>query len=319
VLHQAGLSGPLAKAAGYARRTRGFLVLKYHRVNDDGDPFFPAQSTEVFERHMAFIARTFVVLPVEELVERMERGSLPRNGLAITFDDGYRDNLTQAAPILARYGLPATIFIATGFVGGKDVPWFDRIAQAVKTSRVEAYRTPWGESLGLESVAGRLAALGRLLERLKTLEDDDLRAMVERIWQDLGVGGDDAFRKVMLSWEDVHALRGVGFNIGAHTVTHPILSRVSRARAEAEVRGSRAMIAEACGLPPRAFAYPNGGPSDYTAMVSDVVREAGFSCAVSTRFGVNTTETPRYELRRGGPWEDELSTFALKLAGYRLA
>jgi peptidoglycan/xylan/chitin deacetylase (PgdA/CDA1 family) len=318
-LGRAGLIRPLSFAAGYARRAPGFLVLKYHRVNDDADAFFPAQATEVFQRHMAFIARTYLVLPIEELVERMNRGALPRNGLAITFDDGYRDNLTHAAPVLARYGLPATIFIASGFVGGKVVPWFDRVAQAFKATRVAAYRTPWGEEVGLGTTEDRIAGLGRVLEHMKRLSDDDLRSLVERVWVELGVTGEGAFKNLMLSWDDVHALGGLGFRIGAHTVTHPILSRVSRGRVEAEVRDSRAMIAAACGRPPLAFAYPNGGSADYTEMVGRVVREAGFTCAATTRFGVNTTETPRYELRRGGPWEDDLSTFALKLAVYRLA
>jgi hypothetical protein len=193
------------------------------------------------------------------------------------------------------------------------------MALAFKTTRADAYRTPWGEQLGLATTEARRASLGRILERMKGLSDDELRSTVERVCLELGVTGESAFKNVMLSWDDVHALGGLGFSVGAHTVTHPILSRVSRARAEAEIRGSRAMIAAACGQEPRAFAYPNGGPADYTEMICGVVRDAGFMCAATTRFGVNTAETPRYELRRGGPWEEDLSTFALKLAGYRLA
>ena len=78
------------------------------------------------------------------------------------------------------------------------------------------------------------------------------------------------------------------------------------------------MIEAACGRAPRAFAYPNGRPDDYSPAVLALVREAGFTCAVTTTFGVNTRSTPPYELRRGGPWEPHLPTFALKLAGYRL-
>ena len=100
------------------------------------------------------MARTYRVLPLTDLVEQLRRGGLPRNALAITFDDGYRDNLTHAAPILARLGLPATIFLATGFIGTAEVPWFDRLAQGFKKSTLDAVHTPWGEDLDLGGVAG---------------------------------------------------------------------------------------------------------------------------------------------------------------------
>jgi peptidoglycan/xylan/chitin deacetylase (PgdA/CDA1 family) len=101
-------------------------------------------------------------------------------------------------------------------------------------------------------------------------------------------------------------------------VSHPILSQVSAEQAREEIFGSAQMIEAACGRRPRAFAYPNGRPEDYSQVVTALVREAGFSCAVTTRFGVNTAAVSPYELRRGGPWEPHLPTFALKLAGYRL-
>ena len=78
------------------------------------------------------------------------------------------------------------------------------------------------------------------------------------------------------------------------------------------------MIAAASGRAPRAFAYPNGTAADYTPEVVEIVRAAGFTCAVTTRFGINTRSTPAWELRRGGPWEHDLPTFALKLSAYRL-
>jgi peptidoglycan/xylan/chitin deacetylase (PgdA/CDA1 family) len=317
-LHRTGLTAPVSRAAAYARRVPAFPVLKYHRVNDEGDPFFPALSTDIFERQMAFIARTYVVLPVEELVERMARGALPRHALAITFDDGYRDNLTHAAPILARYGLSATIFLTTGLIGAADVPWFDRVAGAFKETRAGAYVAPWGQVLPLDTVRGRLFGLGRVLDYMKQLSDDDLQEAIEKLQVELGAAEGKKRTNGMLSWDDVHALAGLGFTIGAHTVSHPILSRVSRDRAQAEIRESRDVIASVCGRAPRAFAYPNGGPADYSAVVSRLVRDAGFTCAVTTRFGVNTPATPPFELRRGGPWEHHLPTFALKLAFYRL-
>jgi peptidoglycan/xylan/chitin deacetylase (PgdA/CDA1 family) len=319
----AGLAGarllpPLARLAGRARGPAAFPVLTFHRVNDEGDPFFPALPTAVFEGWMAHLARAYRVLPLEDLVERMRRGGLPRHAIALTFDDGYRDNLTHAAPVLARLGLPATLFLATGFIGTAEVPWFDRLAMALKKTGAREVAAPGGERLPLGSAAERLAALDRLLAELKRLPDEALHAALDRLLRALGLTDQRCFKNWMLTWDDVHALRGLGWRLGAHTVNHPILSRVSPERAWKEILGSRTMIESACGVAPACFAYPNGGPGDYTETVKALVREAGFACAVTTRFGLNTAATSPWELRRGGPWEAHAPTWALKLAWYRL-
>ena len=318
-LHHSGLLSPLTRAVGYVRRSAAFPILTYHRVNDDGDPFFSALPTAVFERQMRHVARNYRVLPLEDLVERLQRGGLPRNTLAITFDDGYRDNLTHAAPILSRLGLPATIFLATGFIGTAEVPWFDRLAHGLKKSTMDMVRTPWGDELALSGLPARMRAMERTLEHFKRVPDEERHRGLDELLTALGVTDQRIFKNLMLSWDDVHAVRGLGFTIGAHTVNHPILSRVTPQRAWTEILGSRTMIESACGAAPRAFAYPNGGTEDYTETVKRLVREAGFTCAVTTRFGLNTSNTNPWELRRGGPWEHHLPTFALKLAWYRLA
>lgn len=318
-LHAARLLGPVSRAVGYMRVMPTYPILSYHRVNDEKDPFFPSVPAEVFERHVAFVAKTYAVFTVEELVERGRRGSLPRNALAITFDDGYRDNLTHAAPILARYGLPATVFVVTGAIGSGEALWFDRLAFAFKQTRATAWRAPWDAVIGLDTAEERLTALRATLRHLKRLVDGDRRRAVEEIVLTLGVGDERSLKNLMLSWDDVQALVGLGFGIGAHTVTHPILSRLSEDEARAEVVQSGRMVEAVCGRRTRAFAYPNGHPADYGPAVAAMVREAGFTCAVTTRFGVNTAATSPYELRRGGPWEHHVPTFALKLAGYRLS
>jgi peptidoglycan/xylan/chitin deacetylase (PgdA/CDA1 family) len=316
-LYRTGLIRPISFAAGYTSNRPGFLILTYHRVNDERDPFSAAVPTKVFEQHMAYVARAHLVLTVEQLAERMRRGRLPRNAVAITFDDGYRDTLTHAAPILARHGLPATIFLATGFIGTCEIPWVHRLAMAFKRTPAASLEAPWGESLSLVDQAERLRALARTLKYLKALPDEAFQPQLDALFDKLDVTDHPDAKHLMLTWDDVHALIGLGFSIGAHTVSHPILSRVDAKRAWTEIVGSRTMIESACGRRPRAFAYPNGRAEDYTDTVARLVREAGFTCAATTRFGVNTRTTPPYELRRGGPWEHHLPTFALKLGWYR--
>lgn len=317
-LYHARLLGPLSRAAGVAARPPAFQILTYHRVNDEDDPFFEAIPTGVFASHMRYVASTHAVLPVDELAERARRGTLPRNALAITFDDGYRDNLTQAAPVLQRLRLPATVFLATGLIGTGKTSWFDQLALAFKLTRAGEWQTPWGRPLTLGSTGDRLAALGACLAHLKSQPDLEQQRLRDEIVAALGAPDEGALAALMLTWKDVHALVASGFTVGAHTVNHPILSRVSAERARREIEDSRDAIASACGRRPFAFAYPNGTAADYTETVKTMVREAGFTCAVTTRFGLNTARTSPFELRRGGPWEQDLPTFALKLTGYRL-
>ncbi|HXH84022.1 MAG TPA: polysaccharide deacetylase family protein, partial [Candidatus Tectomicrobia bacterium] len=309
---------PALAAATGAVAGQSFQVLTYHRVNDDADPFFPALPTRVFERHMAYVASVYRVLTVEELVERQAERRVPRNALAITFDDGYRDTLTHAAPILARHGLPATVFVTTGCIGTGEIPWFDVLAMALRETPHAGIVAPWGEPIGLERRAERTRALERLQRHFKSLPEDRFAPELDAVLAALGAPEPALFKDWMLSWEDVHALAGLGFSIGAHTITHPILSRLGERRAWAEIAGSRQAI-QAAGQPaPRAFAYPNGGADDYTPAVVRLVERAGFRCAVTTRGGLNGPRTPRLELRRGGPWEHDDATFGLKLALARL-
>ena len=316
-LHRTRMLGPVSAMAGWLREG-GFPILTFHRVNDDDDPFMPALSTAVFAARMEHIAKHYVVFTVEDLVERLQQGRLPRKALALTFDDGYQDNLTHAAPILARYGLPATIFLTTGYIGTQRVLWFDRLALALKATTCPEVGLAEGLVVSLRSKADRVRALQAALAHLKQIPDGERRRGLDQLLSQLGAGPGDAPKRLMLTWEEVDALRGLGFSIGAHTVSHPILSRLSADEAWEEINGSKLAIEKAIGTPPRAFAYPNGGSEHYNEAITRLVRQAGFTCAVTTRRGRNTSTTPRLELRRGGPWEHHLPTYALKLAHYQL-
>jgi peptidoglycan/xylan/chitin deacetylase (PgdA/CDA1 family) len=239
--------------------------------------------------------------------------------LALTFDDGYRDTLTHAAPILARHALSATVFLATGYIGTAEMPWYDLLALGFKTTSAAGVEVAPGRMLALGSTAERLAALHITVGHLKRLPDTDRIALLDRLLGVLRPSRSTRMKRVMLDWEEADALRGLGFSIGAHTIDHPILSRVAPDAAWRQIDGSKTEIERQLGIPVRAFAYPNGGHEDYDRVTVDLVARAGFSCAVTTRRGLNSLKTPVFELHRGGPWEQDLPTYALKLAYYHLA
>src|SRR6266699_6072999 len=151
-VYHSGLLGPVTRAVTYTRSRPRLPILTFHRVNDDHDPFMPSLPTAVFAGRMAHIARHYQVLPVEELALRLRQGRAPRDALALTFDDGYRDNLTHVAPILKRLGLPATIFLVTGHIDTPHALWFDRLALAFKTATARRVELADGRPLSLGTV-----------------------------------------------------------------------------------------------------------------------------------------------------------------------
>src|SRR6266511_387797 len=178
-LYHSGLLGPVTRAVTYTRLRPRVPILRFHRVNDDDDPFLPSLPTAVFAARMAHIARHYRVMAVEDLAAALQESRVPKNALAVTFDDGYRDNFTHAAPILKRLGLPATIFLVTGHIDTPRTLWFDRLAMAFKSATARRVELADGRRLSLGTVADRLAALDAALAHLKRLSDRERAASVE--------------------------------------------------------------------------------------------------------------------------------------------
>ncbi len=323
LLRAAADRGRAGGGAGWAaRRTPPSQILIYHRVLPGSAPFaIDAIPPERFRAQMEHLARSYRVLPLEEIRTRALDGSLPRRAIAVTFDDGYADNHDHALPILRALGLPATVFLATACIGTGAVPWHDRVLRAFETTtRREADLPGEPAPTPLQDVAARRAAAFRLLPRLKPLEETERLAAVDRLVETLGTAASDAEpRRLMLSWEEVRAMRRGGFAVGSHTVTHPILSRQPSERAAWEIVESKRAIEEALGEPVTLFAYPNGRPEDYSPEIVAMVGRAGYRVAVTTSFGTNEAGDDPLRWRRGTPWEPDANRFALKLAYYRLA
>jgi peptidoglycan/xylan/chitin deacetylase (PgdA/CDA1 family) len=296
------------------RRDAVFQVLIYHRVNDDGDPFFAGMPVTEFRRQMQVLARRFHVLPLAELVHRAARGDLPPRAVAVTFDDGYRDNHDCAFPVLSELGLPATVFLTTGSIGTGAPLWHDRVFQAFRTTTRDSVELH-GRRHALSSVELRRAALRQTLGELRRLappaRDASIAELIERLQVDTGGA------EPMLSWDEIRRMRGGGVSFGAHTVSHPILTRLPLEAAVREIATSKTTIEEQLGEPVELFAYPNGGREDFDEAIKEALREAGFLCAVTTLFGSNDRQTDPFELRRLAAWDARPDRFALRLGWYR--
>ena len=293
-------------------------ILYYHRVNDERDPYFPATPVDVFEREMRYVAQHYKVVSLKALLEHLDSNST-ETLFAITFDDGYRDNYTNALPILSRYGLPATIFLTTGCMDFEEPMWFEQLANAVKNTdrKFVDLETDVPRRLGLGTQAERLEAGGQIFGALRTLDDSSRRWWLAKILDQLAVPAGKSRLGRMLTWDQVRQMTRHQIDFGGHTVSHPFLSKLAGEQAEWEVSECKRRIEQELQRPVAHFAYPNGREEDFTAGNKHVIRNAGYSAAVSTIWGMNHPSTDRLELRRGGPWESNPAMFAYKLDWYQ--
>jgi len=289
-------------------------VLIYHRVLDQPDSLFPEiPDRERFTREMQWIRDWCNVLPLEEAVERLQKASLPPRAASITFDDGYADNLTIAAPILQRLSLPATVFVTSGTLNGGCM-WNDMVIEALRrTKKVRIVMADLGMApMSLQDAVARRTQIDDLLGAIKRLPDSQRQAIVGRLMQEAEADLPD---DLMMSYEQVRKLACAGFGIGAHTISHPILACVDDARARQEICQSRDDLEQICGQRVTLFAYPNGVPQlDYFGRHVQMVRQAGYAAAFSTAAGACHAHGDRYQLPRFTPWDRSRTRFGLRLA-----
>jgi peptidoglycan/xylan/chitin deacetylase (PgdA/CDA1 family) len=294
-------------------------ILYYHRVNDDNDPFSPAISTALFEAEMRFLQSHYRVVSLPELLRKLA-GEVTEPVLAITFDDGYRDNYQCAFPILQRYGLPATIFLTTGSMDTGESLWFEQLALAVKNTTRESIdlETTPARRIWLRTHTERLDGNAAIFSVLRRLPDPERRRLLADVLGQLAVADHGERLRKMLTWDEARLMSTKGIAFGGHTVNHPFLSRLTSDGIRWEVSECKRRIEDELQLPADYFAYPNGREEDFGLANKALIQEAGYRAAVTTIWGVNYSSTDPFELRRGGPWEDNPAMFAYKLDWYEL-
>ncbi len=211
------------------------VIVTFHRVTDSVRGNSINCPVAVFTDLCRFFQAHFSVLPLSELLARIRRRESVKDCLVITFDDGYKDNLEIAAPILLSFALPATFFVTTNFIGTDTVPFWD----------------------AADGVASQ--------------------------W---------------MTWQDVRALLGMGFDIGGHTMNHPNLGSTNPREAAVEILGCRRRLVEELNQPVPHFAYPFGEPENITHEARQLVSDAGFECCLSCYGGTVTSQDDAYSLRR---------------------
>ena len=301
------------------RAVKNVQILMYHRVNDEYDPFFPATPVHVFAKQMEYFATHCSVCSLEDAVARMQRRDLPDNAVVITFDDGYKDNYIHAFPILKRLAIPATIFLATDAIGSGKMLWHDKVFIAFRETR-QPFLTDFDEAgtrYPLGTIAERVAAQVEVRKFLRSLAEDERERWIERLFTKLKVANLYESSDLMLTWDDVRVMRREGIGFGSHTITHPILSRLSVERMKEEIWVSKCVIEEQLETPVNTFAYPNGSQADFTETTKQFVHDAGYTCALTAIFGANDGHHDPFELRRVSLLDEDPGVLGLRLSYYK--
>jgi peptidoglycan/xylan/chitin deacetylase (PgdA/CDA1 family) len=309
-------SPPLRTLLEHLGGWTGVLVLNYHRVGDpDRQPWDYAlwnASAEELDQQLATLTRCTEVIDPCGLVEAMRAGRGRR--VLITFDDGYRDNYEIALPLLRSHSLHATFFLASGFLDRPYAAWWDEIAWMIRHAEDEAYRAtamrldcdllPTGISLEPHD---HETSIVELIARYKALPDGDGERFLEQLAGATGSGrpGASDMEGLWMTWEMAREILAAGMSIGGHTVTHPVLARLSRERQREEITVCARRLAEELQIEMKWFAYPVGGRDTFTLMTQEILRDAGVELAFSFYGGYarasrwDPLNVPRVHVRPG--------------------
>lgn len=296
------------------------LVLMYHRIlaSAEKQPCFvqPGMfvATTTFEKQIAFIMERFKVVFLEDLVEKMLKGDDIGRYCSITFDDGWRDNYTDAFPVLKKFRVPATIFLATGFVGTDRVFWPEELCcyLARDVAGKPAYKDGppslirFNEEIGRYARAREDTFFDSAIELLKKFPPGERDELLEYF---RGQFGTDPIPRQMLSWEEAREMLASGLvRFGSHTVNHEMLDQVPLEKARDEISLSRGEIERCLGGTVRTFAYPNGNHSE---SIRNILTKNGFNAAVTTRKGLLKRDLPLMEVPRIAIHEDVSNTIPM--------
>lgn len=288
-------------------------ILIFHRVLPALDPLFPSeQDGRRFDDVLRWLGRWFRVLPLDQAVGHLGQGTLPARAAAITFDDGYADNATEALPLLQKHGMTATFFVATSFLDGGRM-WNDSIIEAVRLSRADRLDLR-DDGMGLHplgTVAERRQAIEQLISQIKYLDAADRLHAVAQVERQSNAA---LPANLMMTSAQVRQLRDAGMQIGAHTCSHPILARIAATDAEREMADSKSALESLLDEEVALFAYPNGKPGkDYLAEHTRIAKAVGFAAAVSTAPGVSHIGSDVYQLPRFSPWDRTPLRYGVRL------
>lgn len=289
------------------------LILNYHRVQDKDSLFFESDIDQhSFAWQMHLISRYLTPTGLTHALQKLKHNQLPGSSIVVTFDDGYKDNVSAALPILQNNKVPATFFIATGFLND-GMMWNDVLIESIKLTQqgnINLIHLGMAD-YPLHSKAEKLYAIEKIVQFVKYKNLTEREHLVTKINKICSVV---LHKDLMMNDDDIIQLFQSGMEIGGHTVNHPILSSETNDIIKREIAEGKVYLETLLKTPLTLFAYPNGKSNkDYETKHVKMLRESGFDFALTTNWGFNSKNTEPLELNRFTPWDNSRITFLLRI------
>ncbi len=291
-----------------------YLVLGYHRVGTEGAPFYSTLPRAAFAAQMRYIKRNYRIISVSQMAKELGDPDVQGRAVVVTFDDGYGDIFSEAFPILRDYGIPATIYLTGQAIETGELPWYDRIFLRLQhAENILNVTLDKPHTFQLDSKAVRLVAAEKIVTYLRSIPDDERRAWCANFEKQVPVPR-HTLRGSMLTWDEIREMHRAGITFGAHTMTHPVVSRLLPEALRDEVSQSKRLVEQRLDTAVNEFAYPFGKVRDCGTAAASTLKQLGFLTALTTIVGINEPGSSLLRLRRLVVNNDaSISRFALQL------
>ncbi len=279
------------------------VIVRYHSVCSESRLISAGIriSPEAFEEQVAYFSKYFQVITMDHLIDAIkQRKTFPKNALVFTFDDGYADNL-GAAKTLKRHGLTGLFYITAGCIETDEAFWVAEVRHLIEnTNKKEmTLSLPDGEkSIPLSNPSESEQAIKKMTRLFKSVTIET-RGNIRKAFR-LALNDVPMFPKdLMLNWRQLKEMLEMGMEIGGHTMTHPNLPSATRDEAQIEIEGCKSLLETRLKTKVDHFAYPNGGSvAHFDDKTKDLLQEAGFQSATTSKAGKPDFESDLFEIRR---------------------
>lgn len=319
VLYYLGITHLLLKFYLSKERDLPIVIFVYHRIVENLDSEVNANLTvnhllKNFRQEMKFLKEWFNIVTLDEAVQNIRRKISPNKpSVVITFDDGFEDNYRLAFPVLKELNIPATIFLTSGLIGTDKLPWVDKIGESIFFTREKQLilnSFSMNTVFNLGSVQDKRNSCEKITIQLKELDYFERMRIAEEIIQK---AGNRQTQKRMLNWQEVREMSENNIDFGAHTMTHPILSKMPLDSAKTEINDSKTTIEGKAGIAVKHFAFPNGRKEDFNDELKHYCEEIGFKSVATTIYGNNRIDAADvFALKRLSPGRN-MPIFAVDL------
>jgi peptidoglycan/xylan/chitin deacetylase (PgdA/CDA1 family) len=279
-------------------------IIMYHRVDTSKENWsVDAIDTSIFEKQIKYLKKTHKIYSLENFAQDLlEKKNLPKRVAVITFDDGYKDNYTNAFPILKKYKIPATIFLTTGHIETDKLFWWDKLGYILLNLKQKKINLNDFGVIKPSLLKKRRDAFNEIMAKIGATPEEKKQELIKELEN---IFNQDLLKEIgknkTLTWDEVKEMSENNIDFGAHTVNHPILTKISLKQAEFEISQSKKDIEKRLNKPIKTFSYPNGLASDYNTEIIDILKKYGFTYAVTRTPNTINSKTSLFELGRVSP------------------